>query len=186
MVVAASSYKKNKSDLVPGHSYSVLGVNEVEGKDRKTIRLVKVFNPWNKETWKDNPWADGSKKWTTRIKRQVGYKGNKDGLFYLSFEDFKKKFELTFYAKVRAGWESSSIETEFTGNKSKTYYYKLSVKITHALHERFYVFINKFFRFSKLCEDYQPFIVESFKVYEPNYKKNDLKIKFQLLEILLQ
>jgi len=50
--------EKATEDIVLGHAYSLLAVNEFEHKG-KTVKLVKLRNPWGYREWK-GAWSDGS------------------------------------------------------------------------------------------------------------------------------
>ena len=52
-------------------------------------------NPWGKEDYKGD-WGDNSSKWTDALAKEVGLvKNKKDGIFYISIEDFSKSFAET-------------------------------------------------------------------------------------------
>jgi hypothetical protein len=46
--------------LIMGHAYSLLAVAEVKLGDGKSVRLVKLRNPWGKGEW-TGAWSDNSK-----------------------------------------------------------------------------------------------------------------------------
>jgi Calpain family cysteine protease len=83
-----------------------------------------MYNPWNKEVWTANPWADSSSKWTTEIKSLVGYVNANDGVFFVSPEDFINTFDLVNWAEVNPNYEVSFIDIpiDYTNlNTIKTY-----------------------------------------------------------------
>lgn len=115
--------------LVGGHAYSVLDVIQVDdsvvgaqskltdffgdsgddiarklaGKDRTTLRLVRIRNPWGKREWKGDFSAD-SECWTNALRRKLGpnqtfAKG--DGTFFMSFDDMLRSFHHMDVAKTR-------------------------------------------------------------------------------------
>ena len=48
----------------------VLGAAEVEDEDGTKIKLIKLRNPWGRETYK-GPFSDMSKKWSNKLKEEV-------------------------------------------------------------------------------------------------------------------
>jgi len=64
-------------------------------------KLIRVFNPWNSEHWSNNPWADGSRKWTSKVKSQVRQDTGNDGVFWLSANDYLTNFGYTNWCEVR-------------------------------------------------------------------------------------
>lgn len=69
-----------------------------------------MFNPWGREVWKGNPWADTSSLWTTEIKEKVGMVSADDGVFFVSPEDYLMNFEITNWGKVRPDYEVEFID----------------------------------------------------------------------------
>ena len=55
--------KQNKVGLAKSHAYTVLGVVEVTDSRGQKTRLVKMRNPWGKETYK-GPWCDSCHEWS--------------------------------------------------------------------------------------------------------------------------
>jgi hypothetical protein len=82
-----------KFGLAPCHAYTLVGVHEVFYND-KTLRLVKIRNPWGRGEWTGD-WSDKSDLWNDDLKSLVGYHDSDDGNFYMSFEDFLKMFNRT-------------------------------------------------------------------------------------------
>ena len=76
-----------KGGLVAGHAYSVIQVKEAYG-----YRLLNIRNPWGSFEW-DGDWSDTSLKWTPRLKKAINpVLDDKDGTFWMSYEDFLKYF----------------------------------------------------------------------------------------------
>lgn len=68
------------------HAYTLLGTHEVTDSSGKTIRLLKIRNPWSREGY-DGPWSDKSSLWTDSLKQQVGgVTESNDGIFFMEFE----------------------------------------------------------------------------------------------------
>ncbi|USP75545.1 hypothetical protein yc1106_02819 [Curvularia clavata] len=85
--------------LALGHAYSVLKAVEEQDKDGKSHRLVMIRNPWGKKLsagvgeW-TGPWSDGSREWTPYWLDKLDHKFGDDGLFWMSYEDLLKRFDL--------------------------------------------------------------------------------------------
>lgn len=60
--------------FVRGHAYSVLAAREIKDPkdDKKTLRLLKIRNPWGKTEW-NGAWSDGSKEWTPDVMRELDH-----------------------------------------------------------------------------------------------------------------
>ena len=54
--------RQDKHGLAYGHAYTVMGVKELK-KDGNTIKLVKMRNPWGRETYHSD-YSDSSDLWT--------------------------------------------------------------------------------------------------------------------------
>lgn len=83
-----------------------------------------MYNPWNSEVWKTNPWADSSSKWTPEIRSLVGYVNANDGVFYLTPQDFFKIYEVITWAEMNPDYEISFIDVPIDAdarNQSKEY-----------------------------------------------------------------
>ena len=53
-------------------------------------RLVKVRNPWGDENYK-GAWCDSCAEWDSvsdDIKKELGFEKAKDGIFYITVEDY--------------------------------------------------------------------------------------------------
>lgn len=70
--------------LVGGHAYSLLRAYEGNG-----LKLIKLRNPWGSHEW-NGDWSDKSKKWTSKLKKELNYVDADDGSFWMSFDDFQK------------------------------------------------------------------------------------------------
>jgi len=75
-----------------GHAYSILEAKEYK-RDGKTIKLIKLRNPWASSEWK-GPYSDYSSDWTPELKEYFGTEGvfGENGTFFMSYEDFSKEF----------------------------------------------------------------------------------------------
>jgi hypothetical protein len=85
--------------LALNHAYSILKAVDAEGEDGTKYQLVLIRNPWGKRItasmgeW-TGPWSDGSREWTTYWLDKLGHKFGDDGLFWMSYEDLLKRFDL--------------------------------------------------------------------------------------------
>ncbi|KAF9768139.1 hypothetical protein IL306_014591 [Fusarium sp. DS 682] len=79
-----------RDDISEGHAYVVMEARKL----RSGQRLVKLRNPWGKvrEGIWEGDWSDGSKEWTAEVKEELGHKFGSDSVFWISYEDFIRKF----------------------------------------------------------------------------------------------
>jgi calpain-15 len=76
-----------KGGLVPGHAYTIIQVKQAYGN-----RLLNIRNPWGNFEW-DGEWSDNSPLWTPKmIKALNPVLNDKDGTFWISWNDFVKNF----------------------------------------------------------------------------------------------
>lgn len=68
----------NQYGLVYNHSYTLLGSAQLSNG----TRLVKMRNPWGKETFNGN-WSDYSNYWTNKFREEVGSVKKDDGIFFM-------------------------------------------------------------------------------------------------------
>ncbi|XP_038057751.1 calpain-A-like [Patiria miniata] len=94
------------SGIVPGHSYTItdaqvvfLNTNKKKKKNKKKseaiTKLLRVRNPWGNSTEWTGDWSDNSSKWKkleAEERERMNPKRQDDGEFWMSFEDFCKKF----------------------------------------------------------------------------------------------
>ena len=145
---------KGGDGLVGGHAYSVLDVIElndmlvgeqqtmtnflkgspVRKKQRTTIRLVRIRNPWGKKEWKGE-WSASSERWTKALRSRLGDKSyaKGDGTFFMAYEDMLQRFHHMDVVKCRKGWTHTSSDGCFLSAtqdllQSSRHYFRLSVK----------------------------------------------------------
>lgn len=53
------------------------------------FRLVKLRNPWGKESW-NGDWSANSDLWTQSMKNKLKLSSNEKGTFWMCFQDFIK------------------------------------------------------------------------------------------------
>lgn len=145
---------KGGDGLVGGHAYSVLDVIElndmlvgeqqsmtdflkgspVRKKQRTSIRLVRIRNPWGKKEWKGE-WSASSDQWTKALRRRLGDKSyaKGDGTFFMAYEDMLQRFHHMDVVKCRKGWTHTSCDGCFLSRapdplQSSRHYFQLSVE----------------------------------------------------------
>jgi calpain-15 len=101
--------------MVNGHAYSILDARDIlDGKER----LVKLRNPWGTFEWSGN-YSDDSSKWTDDLKKELELKPDeKDGIFWMPYEDFLELFYMTDICYCQEGYVRSSFTTSI---HSKTF-----------------------------------------------------------------
>uniref|UniRef100_A0A8C5QD06 Uncharacterized protein n=1 Tax=Leptobrachium leishanense TaxID=445787 RepID=A0A8C5QD06_9ANUR len=84
---------KTAQNIIAGHGYTVTGSEEVLSGD-KTVKLVRVRNPWVFSEW-NGAWSDNSPEWNTVSKdvKEALCKVKDDGEFWMSHEDFLMNFD---------------------------------------------------------------------------------------------
>jgi hypothetical protein len=89
----------SRKGLALGHAYSVIKAVEEEDEDGNKHRLILIRNPWGKRNWQgsgewNGAWSDGAKEWTPYWMNKLNYRFGDDGLFWMSYEDLQKRFDL--------------------------------------------------------------------------------------------
>ena len=72
---------KNEHGLVAGHTYTILGANEVM-VDGKPVRLVKLRNPWSTDKY-TGPWGANDTKWDNETKSHAGVTIDDEAIFHM-------------------------------------------------------------------------------------------------------
>ncbi|XP_052077598.1 calpain-15-like [Mytilus californianus] len=96
--------------LITGHAYSLLDVYDMDTGEK----LLKIRNPWGSESWKGD-WSDSSPKWQKvkpEVKQKLKPDGNKHGIFWMEFKDFRKHFGDVDICKTR-DWHETRIKGSF-------------------------------------------------------------------------
>ena len=93
--------------LVSGHAYTLIKKYLVETDDGEE-RLVKLKNPYGDLVFSGD-WNYDCYKWTDKIKKDCKYDKNEEkyGIFYMSFDDFCKYFDLINVAKLEDGYQTT-------------------------------------------------------------------------------
>ena len=72
--------------LQSSHAYALLGGYTLGG-----TKLIKVMNPWGKETY-TGPWNDHDSRWTPEFMKEVNMEIADDGIFFLPISIFRDSF----------------------------------------------------------------------------------------------
>ncbi|XP_071942459.1 calpain-9-like [Antedon mediterranea] len=109
---------KLDNGLIKGHAYAITGVSKINaktGSGQLDVSLVRIRNPYGNESEWTGAWSDKSAEWslvTTEEKKQLGLDFSDDGEFWMSFDDFTKKF-----SKL----EMCSLSPEITEPSTRSY-----------------------------------------------------------------
>ncbi|KAF2122378.1 hypothetical protein BDV96DRAFT_482899 [Lophiotrema nucula] len=118
--------------LALSHAYSVIKAVEEEDQEGKKHRLVQVRNPWGRRNrrgigeW-NGAWSDGSKEWTPYWMNKLNYRFADDGLFWMSYDDLRNRFDLLdrtrlfdeewtvvqHWTSVSVAWVTGYLNTKF-------------------------------------------------------------------------
>lgn len=109
-VLGAATIGNVAKNEVGGHAYATLGAYNVELDDGQKVKLVRYFNPWHSEVWKNNSWGDDSKNWTDKVKAQVPYLTGNDGVVFSTIEDYHSNFGVTNWAEIQDDFDISFID----------------------------------------------------------------------------
>ncbi|KAG6356919.1 hypothetical protein INS49_014794 [Diaporthe citri] len=128
-----------RNGLTSQHAYTVLEAVEHQDENGKSVRFVRIRNPWGvrdyrgKGEW-DGAWSDGSKEWTQYWMEKLKHKFGDDGVFWISFEDMLKRFDLLDRVRLFNGddWYNSQVWTSVNVPWMATYLddFKFVVDIT--------------------------------------------------------
>ncbi|XP_039295013.1 calpain-A-like [Nilaparvata lugens] len=93
---------KNKQPLTPEglvrkHEYSITGIKLVDiPNETSKIPLLRLRNPWGNEVEWNRAWSDKSPEWQRipeSVKQEMGLTFSYDGEFWMSYQDFAKRFD---------------------------------------------------------------------------------------------
>eukprot|EP01084_Bolivina_argentea_P252402 423645_1 len=86
----STEQKCEATQIVSGHTYSVLRVISVEGFD-----LLYLRNPWGDFEW-NGDWSDNSDLWQKypKIAKKLNFNNKEDGLFWIEYTDFIRLFNV--------------------------------------------------------------------------------------------
>ena len=91
----------DNTGLISNHAYTLMNLYELK---EEGLKLVKLRNPWGEKEFIGD-WSDKSSKWTPEIKKKVDFQEDKDdGIFYMSYDDFIKNYEILEILKMKDGY----------------------------------------------------------------------------------
>ena len=79
------------------HCYSIISAHEIKSKG-KTVRLLKLRNPWGKEEW-NGDWSETYAGWTPALRAEVAYSEGNDGIFCVPLAHYLASFTATNICK---------------------------------------------------------------------------------------
>lgn len=98
---------ENESSLLPGHSYAIVQIKDIQGH-----KLLNIWNPWGNFEWTGR-WSDSSPEWTEDIRAEINPNlGENDGTFWMCFEDYVSIFKGVNVCWVK-NWEEVRIKGKF-------------------------------------------------------------------------
>ncbi|EDW01887.1 GH20200 [Drosophila grimshawi] len=118
--------------LIRGHAYSITKVcmiDIVTPNRQGKIPMIRMRNPWGNEAEWNGPWSDSSPEWRyipEDQKQEIGLNFDRDGEFWMSFQDFLSHFDRVELCNLspdslsdqqqsaKRKWEMSMYEGEWT------------------------------------------------------------------------
>lgn len=79
--------EKQDTGIANQHAYGLVAAKKINFEG-SSLTLVQLRNPWGNYEW-NGEWSDKSDLWTPELKKQCGWTDKDDGLFWMSFADFK-------------------------------------------------------------------------------------------------
>lgn len=81
--------KQKDLELVTGHAYAVLDLQEIQG-----VKLMQIKNPWNSRSW-NGPYAYQDRRMTQSLRSKLKYdiKQAESGVFWIDYDSFIQYFE---------------------------------------------------------------------------------------------
>ncbi|KAE8684909.1 hypothetical protein F3Y22_tig00111105pilonHSYRG00694 [Hibiscus syriacus] len=108
---SSSDVKVFSSSIVQGHGYSLLQIKEVDGH-----KLIQIRNPWANEVEWNGLWSDSSSKWTDRMRYKLKHAPqSKDGIFWMSWQDFQIHFRSIYVCRVYPPEMQYSVHGQWRG-----------------------------------------------------------------------
>lgn len=141
--VGAATVNIKQTNEVAGHAYAILGAYVVTTDDGNKVKLFRMYNPWGKDYWQTNPWADtNTAVWTENMKRQVPYSNNSfDGSYFLTVEDFLSNFGATNWGEVKKGYDIVFTDINLNQNNDQVVDYEIEFEIIDSAEgDAFYIF----------------------------------------------
>ena len=109
----------SRQGIEDGHAYTVLRAVNYD-----KWRLLLVKNPWGYAEW-NGPWSDGSKEWTPEALKELDFKFGNDGVFWIPYEDFLRRFPEIYQTRLfTPDWNVSqrwtTIQVPWSGDYNDT------------------------------------------------------------------
>jgi len=117
-----------KEGIVTAQSYSLLSAIEFEDQEFGKVRLVKLRDPHGIREW-NGKWSDGSPEYE-KIPEKYKEEGRneKDGIFFMNLEDFKKNFENSQFCLVDDSFKYSYLQTKISKKEGVFFQVKVPTK----------------------------------------------------------
>lgn len=77
--------------------------------------FFRLRNPWGTLVW-NGPWSDRSPLWTPTLRSDLVPEGSEEGIFWISFPDLCRYFEMAIVCKTQLNWFQYAYEGLFTGS----------------------------------------------------------------------
>eukprot|EP01029_Cantina_marsupialis_P017185 TRINITY_DN3858_c0_g1_i1.p1 TRINITY_DN3858_c0_g1~~TRINITY_DN3858_c0_g1_i1.p1 ORF type:complete len:951 (+),score=238.09 TRINITY_DN3858_c0_g1_i1:136-2988(+) len=92
-----TTHEEESKGLVSGHAYAVLDAKEACG-----VKLLRVKNPWARQSWNGKYSANDSVNWTSALKRALQYDQMREmekdnGIFWIDFDSVITNFAELFF-----------------------------------------------------------------------------------------
>lgn len=103
-----------KYGLIDGHAYSVTATEVIKTKAGKTVKLLRVRNPWGEKEW-TGPFSDNSADWNSipeSTKTEMKLIFEEDGEFYIPFAYFMNHFATVEICHISPHLANSEKESE--------------------------------------------------------------------------
>lgn len=95
----------------------------------------RLRNPWgSKLVWNGN-WSDRSALWTPALRSELVPEGSEEGIFWISFADLCRYFEMAIVCKTHLNWFQYAYEGPFTGDKDPSGWTVYELQIDNQLIE---------------------------------------------------
>ncbi|MCQ2820080.1 MAG: C2 family cysteine protease [archaeon] len=107
IMTGSSAANVEDMGLVKSHAYTIPKVMKIDSNGDK-VNLVKLRNTWGFKEW-NGDWSDKSDKWGPEELAQVqDYKDADDGCFFMTFDDYFKKYVVTDVCYLQYSCHSKS------------------------------------------------------------------------------
>jgi len=113
LTASSNSTEDGKDDsdqngIILNHWYTITDFYEIH-IGRKTEKLLKIANPWNKQDYKGK-WFDGDSRWTNDLKKEVKFEQKLSGEFYMNISDFMAGFNSLTICKWDSFFDLASLK----------------------------------------------------------------------------